>query len=385
MIIHVFNSSVVSGPETLVIPALRRLSGPVQVAFLSETRRGADAQKPLAYARELGLDCFEVTVRSRIDSRAIRELRREFRQRGATIVHAHHIKAATYSWFASLPSRSWKLVTTHHGVGGTGAKLGAYERFYSGFVMKKFDRALTVCSSDRRILIDRGFPAGKIEVHLNGVDRPLVLSGDRPAAQKRIREDWRLHERGIPGDGPILGIVARLDPEKNHRFALDCFGKLQSLAPSLPWRVLCFGSGRLETALREQTRELQLENRVHWMGYRAGLGAEFAGLDLLLSFSTYEGLPINMLEAGWAATPIFSTPLGGVLDLVRPGVDGELLPANCSPESAARQLLHALENLSKLRTIGDSLQERVSTRFTEKVWVSKLEAIYLDVTKNIAD
>ena len=376
MIIHVFNSSVVSGPETLVLPALRDLGMPVQIAFLTETRQGRDPEKPMAYARALGLECFEVKVRSRVDSRAIRELRHEFRKRGATLVHAHDVKASTYTWFASVPSRTWKLVTTHHSVGRVGAKLRAYERFYSGFVMRRFDRALTVCTNDREILLARGFPPAKIEVHLNGVDRPKVLVEERPAVQRAIREKWELQERGIPEGISLLGIVARLDPEKNHFFALEVFAKLQALAPALPWRVLCFGGGRLEAELHEKTRGLGLSERVHWMGYRAGLGSELAGLDLLLSFSTYEGLPINLLEAGWAGTPIFSTPLGGVLDLVRPGLDGELLPTPCSVTEAAERLKNALADPGRLRDMGSSLQQRVSHDFSQEFWLSRLKAVY---------
>ena len=58
----------------------------------------------------------------------------------------------------------------------------------------------------------------------------------------------------------------------------------------------------LEKSLQESAPRAGLEKRLVWMGYRKNVGAELAGLDLLLSFSKAEGLPINLIEAGWAAT-----------------------------------------------------------------------------------
>ncbi len=52
------------------------------------------------------------------------------------------------------------------------------------------------------------------------------------------------------------------------------------------------------------------------MGYRDDVGRELAGLDLVLSFSKAEGLPINLIEAGWAGTPVMSMLVGGVKDLI---------------------------------------------------------------------
>jgi len=60
-----------------------------------------------------------------------------------------------------------------------------------------------------------------------------------------------------------------------------------------------FRSGPLEDKLRRQVRILGLENRIVWMGYRKEAGSELAGLDILLSFSKAEGLPISLIEAGW--------------------------------------------------------------------------------------
>ena len=54
MIIHLFNSGSVSGPERLVLPALQGLDD-VTVVFLVEERLGAKRLAPVRYAESLGL------------------------------------------------------------------------------------------------------------------------------------------------------------------------------------------------------------------------------------------------------------------------------------------------------------------------------------------
>jgi len=67
MIVHIFNSSVVSGPEILVLPSLLRLGEATRVIFLVETRVTGKSRCPVEYAKKLGLEVETVYVRSRWD------------------------------------------------------------------------------------------------------------------------------------------------------------------------------------------------------------------------------------------------------------------------------------------------------------------------------
>ena len=73
MIIHLFNSGSVSGPEKLVLPALTKLDS-VKVVFLVEKRLEERGLKAYEYAVSLGLECERVDVESRFDFNAISKL-----------------------------------------------------------------------------------------------------------------------------------------------------------------------------------------------------------------------------------------------------------------------------------------------------------------------
>ncbi len=377
MIVHVFNSSVVSGPETLVIPALASLSEKKAVIFLTETRCAEKSLGPPAYSRSFGIQTIEIPVRSRWDLGAIKELRQTIEHLAPTIVHAHEVKASSYLAAAKHHNRHYHLVTTNHGVRAKKAPmLRLYEWIYTHWSMRAFDRVVCVCSSDRELLIRRGVPASKLRVHLNGVDRPKVEASRRAQESKRIRREWGLAERGIKPGAICLGVVGRLAPEKRHAYILRSFSELRRLRPELDVHLVIFGIGALGDTLKTQTEELGLGDRVHWMGYRGTIGEENAGFDLLVSLSFAEGLPINIVEAGWAATPVLLTSVDGNLDLVPSPEYGLCVEVSARELEIAELLARELLNPLRLSQIGEGLQRRIEQEFSGKKWIENLRRLY---------
>lgn len=380
-IVHVFNASIVSGPETLALPALATLACPVRIILLSESRREQESRGPAEYARSLGLEVLEIPVRSRLDSSAIDALRAHLVRLDPEVAHAHDVKASTYLLRAAegIQPRRFPIFSTHHGVRGRfGLKIRLYEEYYTRFVLPRFDRVLTVCSSDRELLLQRGIRSERLRVHLNGVDRPLIPWENRARVAARIRERWGLEARGVRPGQLVLGFLGRLAPEKRVDRILDVCHELERLDPGLDWVLLLFGRGRLESRLRSQVSRLGLEKRVHWMGYRNGVGSEIAGLDLLLSLSDAEGLPINLVEAGWAGTPVLATAVDGNQDLISCEQEGILVPVDSRCSEIASRLSRLLRDGGLRRRIGEAFQGRVQADFSGTKWLGELAALYAE-------
>ncbi|NLF24067.1 MAG: glycosyltransferase family 4 protein [Deltaproteobacteria bacterium] len=388
MIVQIFNSTLVSGPETLVLPALPNLGEPVEVVFLSETRRSWDAQKPIAYAQSLGLKTHSVPVRSRIDRHAIADLAALLQKLGAKIAHAHDVKASTYLRAASrqISTVKPKLVSTHHGVRArSGMRASLYEEFYVRFVLPNFDLALVVCTSDRELLIKRGLPPHKVKIHLNGIDRPEPPEEQRAEIAQRLHQEWGLADLGITDKTVVIGFAARIAREKRLDRVLRVMQHLHDISrrdPLFPdWRLLIFGVGPLELSLKALTKKLGISEHVNWMGYRHGLGNEMAGFDLLVSLSDAEGLPINLLEAGWAATPVFATAVDGNLDLFDlPGLV-TMVPVNEKEQSMAEKLAPFIRDPELRRRSGLKFRERVKANFCGKRWLEELKDVYVDLRR----
>ncbi len=375
MIVHLFHSSIVSGPESLVIPALRRLEQ-VALIFLVETRLGEKGREAAQYAHDMGHLVFEIEVTKRIDRKAIRELREWFKESPPTLVHAHDVKASSYlaEACAQIPERSFPLFSTHHGVRGrSGFRAKAYENYYVRCVLPKFDRVFTVCMSDRDLLCGRGLCPDKVVAHPNGVDRAKVLIEQRQRVSEDIRKRWNV--TGLSDRTICLGVVGRLAPEKCLDRVLETASLLKKKRDA-DWKVLFFGDGPERKRLQERSNKLGLQEHVHWMGYRAEIKNEFAGFDLLLSFSRAEGMPINLIEAGWAATPVFATAVDGNRELIPSERFGTLFDVRLGEDEIARLLARILAQPDSLAVQGRNFQRRVESSYSGLRWLSELEYHY---------
>ena len=377
MIVHVFNSSIVSGPETLVVPQLNKLDEEVVVIFLSEERNHEGGKGLLYYAQQFGLRVEEVVVRKRYDRKAILELSRVLEKLQSRIVHAHDVKASAYTLWATkkIKGNKPKLVSTHHGVRARyGLKVKLFEIFYTRFILPYFDAVLAVCSSDRRLLIKRGLKEEKVFLHLNGIDRPIVEASTRNEKSLEIRKSWGINE---DNQGKlVLGYVGRLARGKGIERILYVLELLLKQEKCKNWEFLVFGKGPLENKLRFFTKELGLDNNVKFMGFRKEIGNELAGLDILLLFSEAEGLPISLLEAGWAGTPIFCTAIDGICDLIDWDIKHFLFSVDILNGKIAEQLAFVINNKNERDSFALKFQEQVCSKFSATVWINRLKEIY---------
>ncbi|MCB0321088.1 MAG: hypothetical protein KDD60_09190, partial [Bdellovibrionales bacterium] len=116
--IHIFNSSQVSGPERLVLPVLPSFPN-ARVVLLFETRRALESIRVVDYLRSLCVPFFLIPVRSRYDLKAVLHLGRYILSERDEVFHAHDVKASCYLILAAVFGRYRNtLVSTHHGVFG---------------------------------------------------------------------------------------------------------------------------------------------------------------------------------------------------------------------------------------------------------------------------
>ena len=149
---------------------------------------------------------------------------------------------------------------------------------------------------------------------------------------------------------------------------------------SPPPLLLCWGRGPLEAHLRKQARAAGVEHLVHFLGYSTTAAREMAGLDLLLCLSDGEGIPVNLIEAGWAGIPVLSTRVGGIEDLIPEPRYGYTVSLTDSNRQIAHTLSVALAEVMKsgsdIRNRALAYQTRVMTSFSEAAWLETLRDVY---------
>lgn len=145
----------------------------------------------------------------------------------------------------------------------------------------------------------------------NGVD--LERFRFSKAARERCRSDLGLD------DAIVIGHVGRFTAAKNHSRLLHVFAQVLEAEPAA--RLLLVGNGRLRAEIEKQIVSLGVERQVSLVGVRDDIPDLLSAMDVFLLPSSYEGLPVVVVEAQAAGLPcVISDVVTGevaLTDLVR--------------------------------------------------------------------
>jgi len=119
----------------------------------------------------------------------------------------------------------------------------------------------------------------------------------------------------IPGDGPIIGAVSALRPEKNLQRLLRAF---RIVAQQVPARLALVGDGPERPALERLAGELAIAEHVHFAGHAAAPAPFYGVFDLFAVSSDTEQMPIAVIEAMAAGLPVAATDVGDVRTMLAP-------------------------------------------------------------------
>lgn len=135
-----------------------------------------------------------------------------------------------------------------------------------------------------------------------------------PADREALERTW-----GFPPCAPLAVAVGRLVPQKNHALAVEALALLPDV------RLAILGEGELRGELERLVEERGLAGRIVLPGVRADARAIVAAADVLVLPSRWEGLPLVVLEALAAGTPVVATAVRGVRELLADGSTGLLV------------------------------------------------------------
>lgn len=180
-----------------------------------------------------------------------------------------------------------------------------------------------------------GYDAQRMLVIANGYD--LSRFAPDATARVRLRTEWSLAE-GVP----LLGLVARFDPQKDHANLVAALALLQ--AQGLEFKVVLVGQG-VDAANAELVAQIAvagLEQRVRLLGPRSDVPAVMCALDVHVLSSSYgEAFPNVLAEAMACGTPCVCTDVGDAALIV--GDTGWVVPPR-NPAALADALGCALQH-----------------------------------------
>lgn len=347
VILNLSSAFAASQQGTAVIAAFAHAGQPIPALHTAAERNSLPAEL--------------VPCKGQADLSVLQGIRETVERTGADVVHAHGYKADIYSWLAWRGrKRRPALVSTCHNWIDSDRVVRAYGAA-DRWVLRRFDQVVAVSEQVRDRLTSSGVSGGKVSLIRNGVlVAPFQAAGERRAAA------------GI-GRQVRVGLVGRLGAEKGIDVFLRAAQKVAARFPEAEFVVA--GEGPLREELDNLIAALGLQGKVQLSGVQSDMPAFYQAIDLLVSASHYEGLPMALLEGMASGLPVVATRVGQVPAVVLEGRTGLLVPP-ADPDALADAMGRLVADPVLRTTYGVASQQRVTREFSAERMTAEYARVY---------
>jgi glycosyltransferase involved in cell wall biosynthesis len=213
----------------------------------------------------------------------------------------------------------------------------------------------------------------KTRVLHNGIDPEPFLNLDKNAVVT-WRQTWGVGEGDV-----VIGTIGRLSVRKGQKEFIQAaalvlkqcsnahFALVGGTVPGENWRL---------AELQRLAGDLDIQDRVHWVGFQTDVSSILAALDIFVLPSILpESFPTVVLEAMAAAKPIVATATGGSVEQVEEGINGFLVQPG-DPSELAAALIKLIQSPNLRAVMGHTGRERLLNEFTVEEFVQGVETVY---------
>ncbi len=355
-VLHVINSLPLAGAEILLrdlvphlrrrgiessIAVLKRLDSPLERALLEEG-------VPLVPTPEFGI----------YSSRHVPRLARLIGS--YDLVHAHLFPAQLWvALAAGLTKAAPPLVTSEQST--SNRRRRRWLRPLDGWMFGHY--AAIVCPS-RAVAESLGQwaprTATKIRIIPNGIDLERFRNA-RALGRAQI---------GVPPEAKTAIFVARFDAAKDHTTLAHAIARLSGT------HLLLVGDGPLRKQCEQVVRQLGIQDRVHFLGWRTDVAAVLKSADVYVHSSHFEGFGIAALEAMAAGLAVIASDVAGLAELV--GGAG-ILVARGDAKAFAREIAAVTSSPELSRSIAEKCRERAQ-QFSIEATAETFSRLYREMS-----
>jgi glycosyltransferase involved in cell wall biosynthesis len=370
---HVINGLSVGGAETMLLKLLTHMDHTAFASRVYTLLSPAGAIKPAI--ERLGIDVHELGVRRRVPNVLhLQRLARWLRRDRPDLVQTWMYHSDLFGGIATRLARIGAPVVWNI----RNNTLDQSSRRRTFWVVGACAR-LSSCLPDAIVCCSRaasethaalGYDKTKFLVIPNGFD----LSAFRPNASARAA---LRRELGLAANATVIGLVARFDPQKDHRTFLAAAGRLHEDTPEVQFVLCGDGVTRANAELVEWIDAARLSGVCHLLGERHDIPDVTAALDIACSSSCGESFPNVIGEAMACGVPCVVTDVGDSAYIV--GDTGCVIPPRDTEAlvQAWRQLLSGSRRESEV--LRQKARHRVAEQFAIRTVVRTYEETYRHV------
>jgi glycosyltransferase involved in cell wall biosynthesis len=204
----------------------------------------------------------------------------------------------------------------------------------------------------------------------NGFD--IDVFHPNPDARNELRQ-----ELGLSQSTPVVGLLARFHPMKDHGTFCEAAAEVVRLRPDV--HFVAAGRGvPANPVVTGMVSRYQLESRMHLLAERRDPARFLAALDVAVSSSYGEAFPNVLGEAMACGTPCVATDVG---DSARIVGDAGVVVAARDPGALAAGIAHVLGlDPSSRASLSTLARERIRTEFSLQTMTQRYEQLYFEMT-----
>jgi glycosyltransferase involved in cell wall biosynthesis len=245
-----------------------------------------------------------------------------------------------------------------------------------GFFKKRLFRRLFPCWPDATIAISESVKGHLVKDFRAEEKNIFVVHNGIDAEKFRVQSsEFRREAKkkyGL-GEGPVIGIVARLSDVKGHIYLIQAVSRV--LKSFTDVQLLIVGDGKMKNELVRMVGNLGLSRNVIFVPSVQDTREVFSIMDLFVMPSLKEGLGLALMEAMASGLAVVGSDVGGIKGLIQEGVNGLLIkPADVVGLSEG--ILRLLRNPQDSKFLGEAARVFIQKNFSREKMVFQTEGVY---------
>jgi glycosyltransferase involved in cell wall biosynthesis len=202
----------------------------------------------------------------------------------------------------------------------------------------------------------------------------------KPTRDPRGIRETLLSESNLPANSVLIGMTARVSPQKDYETLIKAASIVVSRFPSAFFVVAGDFSSNASnrehyTSLLANLAASGVGDHFRFLGFRPDVDDLLHAFDIFVLSTNHEGLPLAVIEAMACRRPVVATAVDGVPELIEEGRSGFLVP-HANADVLANRLCDLIGDDARARQMGDAAFSRVLEKFSEDAFRKNVGALY---------
>ncbi|MDN4504260.1 TIGR03088 family PEP-CTERM/XrtA system glycosyltransferase [Alteromonadaceae bacterium BrNp21-10] len=358
-IAHLIYRLDVGGLERVMINCINHLPSNGYQHIIISLTTASDFAKQLTG----DIDIIALDKRPGADLSLHKRLYNVLRGRNVDILHTYNLATVEYHPVARLAGIKGHIHAEHgrdiYDPEGKNWKHNLLRKIVSPFI----DYFVPVSQDLESWLIEKvGISARNVKLIYNGINLDKFKCSDNAKNNAITR----------------FATIARLSPIKDQQMLLRGFAAFLLLEPNANAELCVIGDGELKAQLMALSKQLNLGQKVQFLGERNDIPELLQTFDVFVLTSLAEGIPMTILEAMASGVPIISTRVGGIPEIIEHDVQG-LLIEKSDIQGLGEAMRYYCSNSDVRHRHGLDAVKKVEKLFSEAAMVQQYQQLYQTV------